>query len=891
MDSEVCNTRDVKRKRRASGARALSNFNEETRVTSEFRTSGSINGMTEMAEANRKGQRVAASLAILLFIFAAAASSWGDGADLARTDLPTRLAQFDATVLPPQERQATARLIEEGVQRRLRESNDGSSAQWKTITSRAEWERFRTAKLAALRESLGQPATPVPLRQRVTGALSGEGYRIENIVSQSRPGLWITANLYRPDKPRPSMPGILISHAHHTPKEHGELQDMGVTWARSGCLVLEMDQLGHGERRQHPFRSAADYARPFQISRQDYYFRYDAGIQLHLVGESLIGWIAWDLMRGLDLLLAQENIDPKRIILLGAVAGGGDPAAVAAALDERIAAVVPFNFGGPQPETRYPLPEDAETWFNYAGSGSWESTRNLRRSAADGFLPWVIVGGIAPRRLVYGHEFSWDSERDPVWKRLQTIYGFYHTPDHLAFTHGRGELRGQPPEATHCTHIGPPHRRLIHAAFKEWFGINVTGESSDRHPAEALRAMTPDAERELRAKKLTEILSELGHERVERARRQLSELSLDQRRRHLQADWSRLLGNAEPLKQVTLQQIGTIETLELIAADVKGLTSKSEIRNPKSETDRASSPRPPKGEKDPTRRISVERILITVEPSIVVPVILLKPESAGAEQRGGKPPVVVAMAQAGKQELLRERASEIAALLDRGTAVCLPDVRGTGETSSGTGRGRRSAATSLSSSELMLGGTMLGAQLRDLRAVLAWLRTRHDLDARQLSLWGDSLTRPNPSDANFQIPRDDDDALPKSPEPLAGLLALLAALYEEDVRAVYVHGGLAGFESVLTKHLVLIPHDAVVPGALTAGDLCDLVAALAPRRIRLEGMVDGWNRTLSAPDLASAYQPTAASYRASGAAAQFSFSTERTFCVHWVADGTADRAR
>jgi len=88
---------------------------------------------------------------------------------------------------------------------------------------------------------------------------------------------------------------------------------MGVTWARAGCLVLVMDHLGHGERRQHPFRSVADYARSFQAGLQDYYFRYDAGIQLHLVGESLVGWLAWDLMRGVDLLLAQENIDPKRI--------------------------------------------------------------------------------------------------------------------------------------------------------------------------------------------------------------------------------------------------------------------------------------------------------------------------------------------------------------------------------------------------------------------------------------------------------------------------------------------------------------------------------------------------------------------------------------------------
>src|SRR5262249_54571372 len=157
-----------------------------------------------------------------------------------------------------------------------------------------------------------------------------------------------------------SMPGILLCHSHHNPKSQGELQDMGVLWARAGCLVLVMDQLGHGERRQHPFADARSYPRPFRAGRQDYYFRYNVGLQLHLAGDSLMGWMVWDLTRGVDLLLARPGIDPGRIILLGAVAGGGDPAAVTAALDPRITAVAPFNFGGPQPETTYPLPANAE---------------------------------------------------------------------------------------------------------------------------------------------------------------------------------------------------------------------------------------------------------------------------------------------------------------------------------------------------------------------------------------------------------------------------------------------------------------------------------------------------------------------------------------------------
>src|SRR5205823_3115670 len=108
------------------------------------------------------------------------------------------------------------------------------------------------------------------------------------------------------------MPGIVIIHSHHAPKTQGELQDMGVLWARVGCAVLVMDQLGHGERRQHPFRTAADYPRPYRTGRQDYHFRYNSGLQLNLIGDGLIGWMAWDMMRGVDLLL-ERGVDRQKV--------------------------------------------------------------------------------------------------------------------------------------------------------------------------------------------------------------------------------------------------------------------------------------------------------------------------------------------------------------------------------------------------------------------------------------------------------------------------------------------------------------------------------------------------------------------------------------------------
>ena len=66
--------------------------------------------------------------------------------------------------------------------------------------------------------------------------------------------------------------------------------------------------------------------------------------------------MAWDAMRGINLLCDRADMNKKEIILLGTVAGGGDPAAVTAALDSRVAAVAPFNFGEAMPETSWFVP-------------------------------------------------------------------------------------------------------------------------------------------------------------------------------------------------------------------------------------------------------------------------------------------------------------------------------------------------------------------------------------------------------------------------------------------------------------------------------------------------------------------------------------------------------
>jgi dienelactone hydrolase len=757
------------------------------------------------------------------------------GANKPKDDLATQLRALNSEVIPRGGDQAKrlTQMVSRDIRGRLQAANRRETRAWREVKTCAAWERFRDVRLQALRESLGQcPPVPTDLKVRVTGTLQGDGYRIDNLVFESRPGLVVTANLYQPAEPPRSMPGILICHSHHAPKTQGELQDMGMTWARLGCLVLVMDQLGHGERRQHPFRDRTSYPHSFRVDRQDYYFRYNLGMQLDVLGDSLMGWMVWDLMRGVDLLLSRPGIDKDRIILLGAVAGGGDPAAVTAALDPRIAAAVPFNFGGPQPETVYPLPADPEESFNYAGSGSWESTRNLHRSARDGFLPWVIVGSIAPRRLVYAHEFSWDQKRDPVWARLERIYGWYETPERLASVHGRGTVSGKPPDSSHCTNIGPEHRQGIYPALKQWFEIAPPGkEFSQRRTGEELTCLTPTRIREIQPRPLHESAGILGAARVEAARRRLANLAPAARRQQIRQDWSRLLGAIDPQTNPQASELGRQRLGE----------------------------------------VTVARITLEVERDLIVPVLLLVPPRPPDQRL----PVVVAFAQEGKQAFLEKRSSILARLLQGGVAVCLPEVRGTGETRPGDARGRTGTATALASSALMLGQPLIGDRLRDLRAVLRWLRQRADVDGERIVLWGDSFAVVNPDDRKPAVPLDADN-LPAQAEPLGGLLALFAALFEEDIRAVYAHGGLVSYQSLLQSPFCYLPYDVLVPGALTVGDLGEVVAAFAPRSLRLASLVDSLNRRVSGESLARNLEQVSTAYRLAKATARLVMETEES---------------
>lgn len=718
----------------------------------------------------------------------------------AQDKMIAELQALDARVFKPDSVEAKQRW--ESIKKLRDEVNKRDVETWRTIKTKADWEKLRDERIARLRDSLGfakegeaiYPEPAKPVKVVTTKKIAPDGCTIECLLYESRPNFYVTANLYVPADTSKPMPGFIIVHSHHNPKTQGELQDMGMLWARQGCLVLIPDMLGHGERRQHPFVNEKSYPEAFKVGRQDYHFRYNVNLQLSLVGESLMGWMVRDLIRGLDVLYQRPNLDKTKIMVFGSVAGGGDPCAVFAAIDRRVTAAAPFNFGGPQPETKFPLPDDAELAFNYMGGGSWESTRNLKLSARYGFLPWVIVGSLAPRGLIYSHEFAWDEKRDPVWARYQKIWGeFYNASDKLASAKGSGSVTGKAPESTHCNNIGAIHRKPMYPTLQKWFGLPIPEENKKRFDSSELQCWTEEARKSLK--------SRMVHEMIRDSVRPV----------HLPAKF-----------------LGTLE-------DLLGI-----IRKPGA----PAATFAPVGQIHKGENLQMQRLAIVREGLPTIPLVILTPRDDTMVQG-----IVIGLAQEGKAGFLKHRAEVIAELLKNNIAVCLPDLRGTGETAN-DGRGRTSGATSYSASLLMHGQTVPGAQFHELEFVI---NTLAKLGYKRMALWGDSFAAPNDPDTNFAVPHDA-AKMPRQSEPMGTLLALMGGIYRGDVKAIYARGGLVSFASMLESPFCYFPHDAVIPGVLQNIEMETLVMGNPRCAVRLEGLVDGLNRRVEEKKLKAAYK-------------------------------------
>ena len=247
------------------------------------------------------------------------------------------------------------------------------------VRQRQAWARETFWKLVG-----GQPER-TPLKARTVGSFARDGYKVEKVLYESQPELWVPANLYIPTAGKPPYPGVLFQMGHSlNGKAFDSYQRCCQALAKLGYVVLAFDPMGQGERTYYP---NANLSRTRLSSADDEHTL--PGKQMLLMGDSSTRLQVWDAVRSLDYLAAHPLVDPRRLASTGQ-SGGGTVTMLLLAVDDRLATAVVCS-GNTE--------NVACANFNSPGSTD-DAEQNFLDSGPAGFDRWDLFCPFAPKPLL-----------------------------------------------------------------------------------------------------------------------------------------------------------------------------------------------------------------------------------------------------------------------------------------------------------------------------------------------------------------------------------------------------------------------------------------------------------------------------------------------------------
>ena len=277
------------------------------------------------------------------------------------------------------------------------------------IESIEDWKKLRPQYKEEYFYMLGLWPMPrqTPLKATITGTLQGGDYIVDMLHYQSRPGLYVTANLYRPKNIAEGqrLPAVLYVCGHSPRGRNGNktaFQSHGIWFARHGYICLVLDTLQLGE-------IAAVHHGTYRESRWWWHSR----------GYTPAGVECLNGIRGIDYLISRPDVDPERIAVTG-ISGGGAATFWIAAADERAKVAVPVS--------------------GMADLMSYVPNRVINGHCDCMFLyntfqwPWTRIAAlIAPRALLFVNSdqdsiFPMDANQRVI-NRLERVYSLYGASD------------------------------------------------------------------------------------------------------------------------------------------------------------------------------------------------------------------------------------------------------------------------------------------------------------------------------------------------------------------------------------------------------------------------------------------------------------------------------
>ena len=278
--------------------------------------------------------------------------------------------------------------------------------QARTRAAAQTWQKTLGAKLVDLLG--GFPAERTPLEGFAIETRTFPGYRREKIVFNSRPGMSVLGYVLIPDTASRPVPTMICLPGHgrgvddivgiddrgrdRTDKS-GYQHDFAIQIVEAGLAAVAIEPLAFGCRRDPINARRSLSANACQPT---------AGSAL-LLGETMIGWRVWDVMRTIDYIATRPELDARRIGCMG-ISGGGTITVFATALEPRIKVAMVSGY--------------LNTFRDSIGSLS-----HCIDNYVPGILNWAemydVAGLIAPRPL-----FVESGEKDNIFPIRASIESF-----------------------------------------------------------------------------------------------------------------------------------------------------------------------------------------------------------------------------------------------------------------------------------------------------------------------------------------------------------------------------------------------------------------------------------------------------------------------------------
>jgi cephalosporin-C deacetylase-like acetyl esterase len=463
---------------------------------------------------------------------------------------------------------------------------------------------------------IGGPFEKTPLKPQNVGTIDRGAYRIEKVIFESRPEVFVTANLYVPSHHRPPYPGIVhpLGHAENG-KASYTYQYVSQTLARKGYMVLPFDPFGQGERLQY-FNARAGKSLYGPTGEHD-----QAGRPMLLLGAQFALYRVWDGIRALDYLLSRPEIDAERIGCMGQ-SGGGTMTMYLTALEPRIKVAVESdgnseNVAGP----------------SYAPPGAVDDAeQNLAGSLAEGLDRGDLLLAFAPKPLLilYSQTDSgltyaptYEEGTKEVYREVQAAYKLMDAVDKVG-------LFGSPlPHAYDFF-----NRRETYRWFNRWLGSEEQGIEEEEFDNSA-----PDA---LNCTSTGQVRTSLGG-------RSVVQLNADRLRACVPASSA-----PNEIKAFRERIQGTLKELLALPTEHTPLNSRIISSNAWREN------------------IVIDEFTFESEPLVRVAGWFLRPARSA-----GPFPTIVYVSEANRNRVVQE-GSQISQLVLEGFAVCAVDLRGIG---------------------------------------------------------------------------------------------------------------------------------------------------------------------------------------------------------------------